>query len=83
MNLQKAKKIIKNSEPKIVEAHKFILLKEWQVNYENYQKQIQELDLQLKKIRQQRSDLMFVENWEDLQKIVKNIFEHGDTIAIN
>ena len=79
MKLEQAKKIMENADQKILEAHRTISNKIVMIFINNYEKQLKELQSQYDAINNQRNDLIKAKNYEDLQNMVKNIYDHGDT----
>tara|TARA_Y100001938_G_scaffold146323_1_gene224951 strand:+ start:239 stop:517 length:279 start_codon:yes stop_codon:yes gene_type:complete len=79
MKLEQAKKIMENSGSEILEAHRTISNKIVMIFINNYEKQLKELQSQYDAINIQRNDLIKAKNYEDLQNMVKNIYDHGDT----
>ena len=79
MKLEQAKKIMENSGSEILEAHRTISNKIVMIFINNYEKQLKELQSQYDAINNQRNDLIKAKNYEDLQNMVKNIYDHGDT----
>tara|TARA_Y100000591_G_scaffold238862_1_gene209543 strand:+ start:213 stop:491 length:279 start_codon:yes stop_codon:yes gene_type:complete len=79
MKLEQAKKIMENSGSEILEAHRTISNKIVMIFINNYEKQLKELQSQYDAINEQRNDLIKAKNYEDLQNMVKNIYDHGDT----
>ena len=72
MKLEQAKKIMENADQKILEAHRTIC-------FYLYEKQLNEKQSQYDVLNEQRNDLIKAKNYEDLQNMVKNIYDHGDT----
>ncbi len=79
MKLEQAKKIMENSGSEILEAYKTISGKQIMIFINNYEKQLKEKQSQYDFINEQRKDLMEAKNFEDLKRMVKNIYDHGDT----
>ena len=79
MQLEQAKKIMENAESEILEAYKIIVRKQFIELYDAYEKQLKEKQSQYDFLNEQRKDLMGAKNYEDLQNMIKNIYDHGDT----
>ena len=79
MNLEQAKKIMENADPKILEAYKTISGKQLMIFINNYEKQLKEKNLIINSLHEQRSDLIEAKDYEDFKRLVKNINDYGDT----
>ena len=79
MELEQAKKIMENAEPEVFEAYKTISSKQLMIFINNYKKQLKEKQEKIDFIYKQRNHLCEAKNFEDLQNMVKNIHNHGDT----
>ena len=79
MKLEQAKKIMENAGPEILEAYRTISSKQLMIFINNYEKQLKEKQSNYDAINEQRKDLMAAKNFEDLQNMIKNIYNHGDT----
>ena len=82
MKTEQAKKIIENAGSEILEACKTINNAQFEIFYNNYIKQLAEKESQCSELRKMLNDFLFnVENgnWKQLQNMVKNFYNHGDT----
>ena len=79
MKLEQAKKIMENADPKILEAYRTISSKQLMIFINNYEKQLAEKQSKIDFIYEQRNYLCEAKNFEDLKRMVKNIYDHGDT----
>ena len=77
MKLEEAKNIIEKTGT--IEAVKKLLNVQFDILTNNKQKHVEELQSQYDALRDITNDLMSAKNFEDLQNMVKNIYDHGDT----
>jgi membrane-bound lytic murein transglycosylase MltF len=82
MKLEQAKKIMENSGLEILEAYRTISSNQFDIVYKNYVKQLVEKESQCSELRRMLNDFLFnveAKNMEQLQNMVKNFYDHGDT----
>jgi hypothetical protein len=79
MKLEEAKNIIKESVIDTQQAVKKLMEVQFEIFYNDFKRQLEEKQSQYDALNEQRNDLMKAKNFEDLQRMVKNINNHGDT----
>jgi len=71
--------LIKESVIDTQQAVKKLMEVQFEIFYNDFKRQLEEKQSQYDALNEQRNDLMKAKNFEDLQRMVKNINNHGDT----